>query len=61
MNRKAISLVLAIFMLLSTIFSPSYAFNENLSQDKVKAGDDVQYSEQGNKKIFKIDKKQYKK
>ena len=40
-NRKAISLVLAIFMLLSTIFSPSYAFNENLSQDKVKAGDDA--------------------
>ena len=57
MNKKAISLLLAIFMLLSTIVSPSYAINQDLPQDKVEAGDDVQYSDKGNKKIFKIDKR----
>ena len=57
MNKKAISLLLAIFMLLSTIVSPSYAINQDLSQDRAESGEPVQYYEEGNKKIFKIDKR----
>ena len=57
MNKKAISLLLAIFMLLSTIVSPSYAINQDLSQSRAESGDKVEYSEKGNKKIFKIDKR----
>ena len=57
MNKRAISLLLAIVMLLSTITSPIYAVGQNLPKDKVEAGNEVPYTNEGNKKIFKIDKR----
>ncbi|WP_083329002.1 S-layer homology domain-containing protein [Peptoniphilus raoultii] len=57
MNKRAISLLLAIVMILSTIASPIYAVGQNLPKDKVEAGNEVPYTNEGNKKIFKIDKR----
>lgn len=57
MNKRAISLLLAIVMILSTIVSPTYAVGQNLPKDKVEAGNEVPYTNEGNKKIFKIDKR----
>ena len=57
MKKRAISLLLAMVMILSTIASPIYAVGQNLPKDKVEAGNEVPYTNEGNKKIFKIDKR----
>ena len=56
MKKRAISLLLAMVMILSTIASPIYSVGQNLPKDKVEAGNEVPYTNEGNKKIFKIDK-----
>lgn len=50
MKKRAISLLLAMVMILSTIASPIYAVGQNLPKDKVEAGNEVPYTNEGNKK-----------